>query len=41
MNTKKKLTDVIAEDEINYMNRISERIEPTANQKIVKIYSEK
>lgn len=23
MNTKKKLQDVIAEDEINYMNRLS------------------
>lgn len=36
-NTKKKLTDAIAEDEIQYMNRIEDKKE-LFNPKIVKTY---
>ena len=37
LNTKRKLTDAIAEDEVAYMRRISDKPEPI-NPKIVKTY---
>jgi hypothetical protein len=37
-NTKKKLTDAIAEDEIQYLNKITEKNQAPLNPKIVKTY---
>lgn len=39
LNTKRKLTDAIAEDEVAYMRRISDKPEPI-NPKIVKTYED-
>lgn len=39
-NTKKKLQDAIAEDEISYFNRLSEQVVPEKGDKIVKTYED-
>jgi hypothetical protein len=41
INTKKKLTDAIAEDEVSYMRRINEKpVEINEKASVVKLYEE-
>lgn len=37
-NTKRKMQDAVAEDQITYMQRMSEKTQPVMNPKIIKTY---